>query len=425
MKLLNSHLLPRRTLLKAAGAALALPLLEAMVPAGARAAEATKTPKRMLLVGRALGMHAPFLFPDKVGRDYELTPYLKQLADHRNEFSIISGMSHPGYANGHSAYISLFTGAPWEGIKDPAHLRNTVSVDQVAVEIVGNSTRYPCLVLGGDNCSWNRAGTRLPHEGTPGRVYQKLFVDPTAAEQKQIMRDLDDGRSVLDRVRSEAKRLERQVGPGDRDRMDQYFTSVREAEERLKLENDWAKRLKPKVDMKAPKASFSDNELLDRTRTWYNLIHLAFQTDSTRIVALWIHSHGSVLINGKPTAGHHDLSHHGQDEEKIKQLAEIESNELAELSSLLTKLKESKEAGGRLIDNTMVFHGSNLSNANSHSNVNLPILLAGGGFKHGQHLAYDQKNNRPLNDLYLTMLQRFGVETSEFGGHRSTVSELV
>jgi hypothetical protein len=425
MHLLNSRLLHRRTLLKSAGVALGLPLLEAMLPGGARSwAAAPQSPLRMLLIGRPLGMHTPLLFPEQAGRDYELTPYLQVLAEHRRDMTVISGMAHVGYGNGHSSDIALFTGAPWENIKNPRDIRNTVSLDQVAVEAVRETTRFPNLVLGSDRMSHSRNGTPLPSDGNPSTVFKRLFIEATPEENRRIVRDLQDGRSVLDQVREQAKALERSLGPADRVRLEQYFTSVREAEARLQQDGAWALKPKPKVDAEMQKPVTDERYLLDRTRNFYNLVQLALQTDSTRVVALWIHSHASVFIDGKPTLGHHDLSHHGQDDHKIEQLSLIEREELREFAGLLTKMKATNEEGGTLLDHTLVFHGSNLSNANSHSPKNLPILVAGGGLKHGQHLAYDQANNRPLGDLYLTMLQRFGVETDSFGGSRDTISEL-
>lgn len=425
MHLLNSRLIPRRSLLKAAGVSLALPMLEAMRPLGARAWAATpKAPKRMVVIGRPLGMHTPFLFPSKTGRDYELTPYLNMLAEHRNELTLFSGMSHPGYANGHSTSIALFTGAPWDRIKNERDVRNTVSIDQLAVELVGKQTRHPSLVLGANNCSWSRTGTRVPGESKPHRLFMNLFVEGKPEETLKVKRAMHDGGSVLDQVQEQARSLQRQLGPADRDRLEQYFTSVREAETQLQQDQTWIDRPKPKVDLPPPSQITDERYLIERTRNWYNLVHLAFQTDSTRVIALWIHSHGGVFLDGKATLGHHDLSHHGQDDTKIEQLARIESAELAELSALIGKLKATHENDGTLLDNCMVFHGSNLSNANSHSPHNLPILLAGGGFKHGQYLAYDPKNNRPLCDLYLSMLQRFGLEADAFSTSQSTIAEI-
>lgn len=426
MHLLNSRIIPRRSFLKAAGVSLALPMLEAMTPLGARSWAAThKAPQRMVVIGRPLGMHTPFLFPEKAGRDYELTPYLKLFAPHRNDLTVISGMSHPGYGNGHSTSVALFTGAPWDAIKNDRDVRNTVSIDQVAKELVGDQTRFPSLVLGSNNCSWSRKQTRIPGESKPQRLYTDLFVEGKPEEVKRTRQNLRDGKSVLDHVQEQARTLQGKLAAGDRDRLDQYFTSIREAENQLQQDAIWLDRPKPKVDLPAPSGPLNDQHLIERTRCWFNLVHLAFQTDSTRVIALWLHSGGGIVLGSKQSLGHHDLSHHGQDDMKIEQLAAIETAELAEFALLLEKLKSTPDFAGRLLDHTMVFYSSNLSNANSHSPENLPILFAGGGFKHGQHLAYDRKNNRPLSDLYLTMLQRFGVETDSFAGSKSTISELL
>ena len=427
MHLLNSKLLSRRRFLRAAGVSLALPLLDAMQPAGLRtpaAKAATAPPRRLVFIGQPLGLHTPNLFPVETGRDYTETPYLKALGC-RNDLTVLSGLSHPEYKAGHSADVALLTGAPWDRIKNDRDQRNTISVDQEAVEVVGRQTRYPCLVMGSNNFSWNRRGVRLPGDNNASTVFARLFIDGKPDEVKRVVRDLQDGRSIMDLVRDDAQRLQNRVGPGDRDRLDQYFTAIREAEQRLAQDEAWAAKPKPKVAAKQPNFPSGEEYLLERVRQWYDLVHLALQTDSTRVITLWLHGHGPVTLpDGKRSQHYHDLSHHGQSDDKIALLSQIETEEMRLLGSLLGKLKGTAEEGASLLDRTMLFFGSNLSNANSHSNQNLPIILAGGGFKHGQHIAFDPKNNKPLCNLYVTMLQKFGIEASRFGSSTGTIGEL-
>jgi len=427
MHLLNSKLLARRRFLRAAGVSMALPLLDAMLPAGLQtpaAKAAAAPPRRMVFIGQPLGLHTPNLFPTDTGRDYTETPYLKVLG-HRHDLTVISGLSHPEYKAGHSAEVALLTGAPWDRIKNDRDQRNTISVDQEAVEVVGRRTRYPCLVMGSNNFSWNRRGVRIPGDGNASTVFARLFIDGKPDEVKRVVRDLQDGRSIMDLVRDDAQRLQNRVGPGDRDRLDQYFTAIREAEQRLAQDEAWATTPKPKVAAKQPNFPSSEEYLLERVRQWYDLVHLALQTDSTRVITLWLHGHGPVALpDGKRSQHYHDLSHHGQSDDKITLLSQIETEEMRLLGSLLAKLKGTAEEGESLLDHTMLFFGSNLSNANSHSNQNLPIILAGGGFKHGQHIAFDPKNNKPLCNLYVTMLQKFGIEANRFGSSTGTIGEL-
>ncbi|MBI1368367.1 MAG: DUF1552 domain-containing protein [Planctomycetes bacterium] len=419
--------LSRRTFLRGCGVSLALPLLDAMIPAAARGADLAATPKRLVFVGRNLGLHPPFLFPKETGRDYTPTPYLKLLADHRRDMTIFSGLSHPNYPAGHSGDIALLTGAPFDAIRNPRNLHNTISADQVAAEVVGDKTRFTNMALGGWTLSWSRNGTRLPADGRVDRVFRDLFIDGKPDEVQRAVRDLRDGRSIMDTLGDETRSLQRRVGPADRDKLDRYFTAVREAELRLAQNEVWASKPKPKVDMKPPKYLSDEKYLIEKSKMWYDVMHLALAIDSTRIITLWLGQNGSVQLPGEkaPTSlTHHELSHHGQDPAKIEELSRIEAQEVMAFDDFLTKLKGSGESAGSLLDHTQVFFGSNLSNANSHSNQNLPILLAGGGYKHGQHVAFDKDNNTPLCNLYLSMLQKFGVETDAFGTSSGNLNQI-
>ena len=418
---LNTRLLSRRTMLRATGVAIGLPLLDAMFPAGLRAEGKAErlAPRRMVLISRPLGTHASFLFPEKAGMDYESTRYLKLLDDHRGRFTLFSGLSHPGHAHHHSE-PGLFTGVAGEFIRSEKDLRNTISLDVLAAEQVGRETRFPCIGLGGAH-SYNRKGVRMPSFGSAEAMFRQLFVDGTPDEIAREIQRLRDGQSILDGVRQQARDLARNLGAGDRERLDTLLTSIREAEERLTQDEAWVNKPKPKVQYQT--REFREKELVEKSRQWFDLIHLALQTDSTRVINLNIFSHGPVNVEGV-NMDHHEASHHGQDEAKIEQLAKVEEAEYRVFNELLAKLQGCSEGNESLLDRTMVFHGSNLGNASAHTSQNLPILVAGGGFKHAGHVLYDRENNRPLSNLYVRMLHQMGIEADKFGTSTGVLSEI-
>jgi len=418
-------LLSRRTFLRGSGTLLALPLLEAMLPRGsAAAATATAASKRrMVVICTGLGLHLPYLNPEEGGRDYKLTPYLEPFADLRNDFTVFSGLSHPAVDGGHSSESSFLTAAPHPGA---VSFRNTISMDQLAVEKLHPDTRVPFLTLsqGGLGLSWTRSGVRVPTEEKASRLFAQLFMEGTAEEVRQQTQRLKDGRSIMDTVSDRAKSLQRNVGARDRETLDQYFTSVREVEQRLGAAEEWAKRPKPKVDYAQPKDPTVPGDIVTRQRLMLDLVRLALQTDSTRIVTLFFNGSSLVPPIEGITTDWHNLSHHGRDPGKLEQLKIIELTELRLLANFLTALKGSTEEGETLLDRTMVMYGSNLGNASSHDTRNLPMLLFGGGFKHGQHLKFEAEKAPPLANLHVSMLQRLGIETDTFSSGRGTMAGL-
>jgi hypothetical protein len=324
---LNTQLLSRRTMLRASGVAIGLPLLEAMLPSGVRAEKELKllAPRRMLLISRPLGTHAPFLFPDKPGLDYESTRYLEVLDENRGRFTLFSGLSHPGHAHHHSE-AGLFTGVAGEFIRDPHSMRNTVSLDILAAEHIGSKTRFPSIGLGGAN-SYNRRGVRMPSIGTAAQMFHQLFVNGTPAEVAREVERLREGQSILDGVRQQARAMARNLGAGDRQRLDKLLSSIREAEQRLTQDEAWVNKPKPAV--KYQTRDFSSKELLERSRQWYDLVALALQNDSTRIINLHIQTGTAVSVEGQSIA-HHDMSHHGQDAAKLEQVGPMSPKRAAE-----------------------------------------------------------------------------------------------
>lgn len=394
---------------------LALPLLDAMLPRRSMAAAAA-SPERMVCICTSLGIYPVDFFPKDTGANYTLSPYLELVKEHREHFTVFNGMSHPDQsgADGHSNERTWLTSARHPGL---GGFRNTISVDQLAAEKIGFETRHPFLTLGTNNNSqsYTRSGVMIPAEAKPSKVFEKLFLDGTPDQVKTQMRKIQEGRSIMDTVREEAGRFSKRVGAADREKLDEYFTSVREMEVRLAKAQDWAMKPKPKVDMTMPKDIENQSDLIGRMRLLFQLVPLALQTDSTRVITILVQGRNDVPVVPGVTIDHHNLSHHGQDPMKIEQLRLIEEAELKALNDLLTALRTKTENGAPLLDKTMLLYGSNLGNANSHDTHNLPLLLAGGGFKHQGSVKFDEKANMPFSNLFVTMLQRMKIEVDAFG----------
>lgn len=412
--------LHRRTFLRAAGVSLALPLLDAH----ATGAPAVKPPRRMVCINTPLGLHPAAFFPEKAGKDYALSPYLEVVKEFRDDFTVISGLSHPDVGPSHDSNYSILTGAPHP--EQRAGFKNTVSLDQFAADFLHGQTRYSSLPLSceGFGLAWTKSGAPVPTESWPSSVFAKLFIEGRPDEVEAQKRRLQDGQSILDAVREQAKDARDAAGARDREKLDEYLTSVRELEQRLAQNEAWAKKPKPKVAAKQPQNVQNSTDLIAKTRVWFDLIHLALQTDSSRLVTLQLLGTSGVPPIPGVSLGHHDLSHHGKDPTKIDQLKTLETEKMKTLRDFLKKLKETKEDGGTLLDRTTVFFTSNLADASTHGVKNLPVLLAGGGFTHGRHLAFDPKTNPPLCNLYVSMLQRLGLEVDSFGSSTGTLTGL-
>jgi hypothetical protein len=414
--------LSRRAFLHGTGALLALPWLEAMLPAFAtrtQAAAATTPPRRFLAMNYGLGFHGPHLFPSEAGREYKLTPYLELLKEHRSDFTIFSGLSHAEQngANGHTSELTWLTTAKHPGLPG---FRNSISLDQLLIEKLNPDTRYHALVLnvgGNDSMSWTANGVNIPAESSPSKLFAQLFVDGTPAEVQAQLRELKRGRSILDTVNGEAKKLHRELGKRDQEKFDQYLTSVRELETRIQANEAWAQRPKPKVDAKPPTDVQDRTDIIARTRLMHDLMVLAFQTDSTRFITYKAGGMNAVPKIDGVKQDWHNLSHHGQDDMKIEELTIIEKAEFAEMARLLSLLKGVKEGARTLLDQTIVLAGSNLGNASSHSWRDVPVIVAGGGFKHGQHVVAGGKgnDNARFANLFVQIAHRLDVGIDRFG----------
>jgi len=424
--------LDRRRFLRGSGAALlSLPFLEAMSASLGRralaAGQSDQSPKRFVAMCAGLGFHAPYLFPETPGRDYELPPYLQKLKDHRDDLTVFSGLSHPEQQgnNGHASELTWLTSAQRPGL---AGFKNTISLDQLIANEIGIQTRYPYLALStsGRSLSWTSNGVAIPGESSPAKLFKALFIAGNEEEVASEIRGLERGRSILDTVLGEAKQLERELGTRDRQKLDEYLTAVRDLESRLQQSQGWVKKPKPKVDVEPPTDITDRNDAIGRQRLMYDMIVLALQTDSTRTITFQLGGLNSVPTIPNVNSDWHGLSHHGKDPAKIEELKIIEEAEFAAFNDFLTKMKSVEENGRSLLDHTAILFGSNLGNASSHDWHNLPIILAGGGYKHGAYVAHDAKDNTPLANLFVALAQRMGIETDRFGSSTAeTVDGLV
>jgi hypothetical protein len=415
--------LDRRRLLGAAGVSLAMPLLDRFARGSDTSGE--NSPRRLVCICAPLGFHPPDFFPVQAGTDYEASPYLSQLTPFRSQFTVISGLMHTGNSPGfaHQATASFLTGAPGAGRPG---FRNSISLDQFAAEQIGGETRFPSLVLSGEGLglSWTRTGAQIPADNSPSRVFARLFLEGDSREVQSQLRRLKEGRSILDDVRDQAAGLRHDLGTGDREKLDEYLASVRDLEKRMTRDAVWFRTPKPRVDVKPPTDNPNAADILGRARLLFDLSHLALRTDSTRLITIMLP--GSTYAPPIPgvSLGHHDLSHHGKDPGKLAQLRIVESETMKTVAELLGKLQASREGDSNLLERTAVFVGSNLGDASSHSVKNLPVLLAGGGFRHGGHLAFNPDDPPPLCNLYVSLLQRLGLDTDRFGNGNSTLTGL-
>jgi hypothetical protein len=414
----------RRTFLRgASGAMMALPLLEAS------AADPASPPKRLVAAGVFYGMMPDMFFPETVGRDYEMPRLLKPMEQHRDEFTVFSGLDH-NLSGGHETTKYFLCGIPQNQAKGYQHAN--ISLDQRAAMHVGAATRYPALALGcevddSNYMSWSRHGSQVRPVKGPSSLYDLLFRQQNATARKQHKRQMSERESILDLVRDQAKSFERGLGQADKDKLDQYYTSVRELELKVEQSRLWLNHDKPTSDYKLPRST-SDMTLAQKTPIFYDLMVLALQTDSTRCMTLSFSGLGKDH-GGLPGVNrdYHTLSHHGKEKSAINKLAVIETFYMQQFADFVGKLKAVREPNGKtLLDNTMALFGSGMSNGNSHSNRDLPVVLAGGGFKHGEHKHYarDGRTSTSLCNLYLTMLQQFGLEIDSFNTSTGTLTGL-
>ncbi|MGY8673293.1 MAG: DUF1552 domain-containing protein [Verrucomicrobiia bacterium] len=438
--------LPRRHVLRGLGVSLALPLLDAMVPMALGApskfkplAKSPSVQPRVIFCYIPNGVNIAEWLPQDSGRNYTLSKSLSVLKDHRNDFTVLSGLGHPNCTGGHSGADTWLTGADLKSVPGSDYA-NSVSIDQIISEKHGQNTRFTSLQLADGSgtgsaghshtLSFGRSGTPLPAENSPQRLFNRLFVPESAGDRAATLRRYAEKKSILDSILGDAKKLHRQLGKADQAKLDEYLGSVRETELRVQRLEDWVDVPKPKVDHRNLQLTSQPGNGHDRGM-WVDVMleisYLAFLTDTTRVISYeWSREAGGFGGGGE---GHHQFSHHGGDAAMLTSLAKIDRFHLGRLHRLLNFLKSTSEADGNMLDRTMVLFGSGMNSGSGggHSPKNLPLLIAGGhklGLKHGQHLAHDEKDHPPLANVHLTMAQAMGVETDTFSDSKSTLTGL-
>ena len=421
---MNFRTMDRRQVLRASGVTLALPMLESLVPSGLRAAETAASKakaKRLVCIGAFLGYHRPAFYPETTGRGYETPTLLKPIEEYRDDFSVFSGLDHRA-KNGHGAWENFLCGQQI----------GSYSLDQQVAKTIGEKTRFDSLQLtagkNSRNMNYTKDGVALPMIQRPSVLYRKLFASPDDRARSKYL--LESGVSALDRVLEDANRLKGQVSAQDQAKLDEYFTSVREVEKRMEKQRAGLDEAIPEVDFQLPNYDpVAPTLMLEAEELMYDLIALALQTDSTRVATMFLAGLGQVFtIEGETLqAGYHALSHHGNDPDKIRDLVKVENEHMKCLARFLGQLKTKTDAEGQsLLDSTIVLFGTGMGDASRHSNRDLPTLVAGGGFQHGQHIQTDPEaeNGHLLGDLYITLMQKLGLEADGFSNAKRNMNEV-
>ncbi len=410
----------RRHFLRAAGITVALPALESF-GAPAKATTSAAKAKRVVCIGTYLGFYQPEFFPKQTGSDYKTPTLLKPLENHRKDFTVFSGLDHRA-PNGHGAWNNYLCG------QSP----NSYSFDQMIADQLGQDSRFPSIQLSAGKASrtmsHTKQGVALPMVHRPSVLFSKLFASPEDRARSEYLLRTDH--SALDVVLDDAKRLQNSVSAADKAKLEEYFDSLREVERRMTRQIKGVNDPVPETDYPMPAYDpVSPSLQLEAETLMYDLMALALETDSTRVMSLFISGLGQVFTIGGETlkAGYHALSHHGNDPDAIADLIKVEVEHMKRFNSFLDQLKSKTDVNGEpLLDSTIVLLGSGMGDASRHANSNLPTLVAGGGFKHGQHIQVDRKEpNAPLlGDLYLTLMQQLGMEANSFSNASRNLNHL-
>jgi hypothetical protein len=412
---MNLHSIDRRSFLQGVGVALALPMLESR----ARGAQPQR-PRRILAIGNHLGFYPQAFFPKEAGADYVSSQTLKNIEKHRKDFTVFSNLDD-GAHGGHSGVHAFLSG----GIRKEesgGFPEKNISLDQVAAEHSGSAARFPSITAGlaaGTDMCWTRTGVRIPPVNNPARLFEALFVQSSKAERDLERTRLGHRGSVLDALRDSAKSLHGDLNSADRDKLDQYLTSVRDVERRLQMSETWLDKPKPKPGIKA--VTDEERMHIEEMPLFFDLLTLALQTDSTRVATFEIPMGFTTSDLDNVTSGYHGLSHHSKGENKLEQLKVVEDYIFTQVNRLFDGLQEAK-----IFDDTLVVMGSGMSDGSKHSNKDLPVLLAGGGLKHQGHVVCpaDKHKRVPLSNLWLSSLQWFGIERESFGKSSGTFSQM-
>ncbi|MCM8542584.1 MAG: DUF1552 domain-containing protein [Lentisphaeraceae bacterium] len=413
----------RRSFLKTAGICLALPYMPSLI--GQTKRDSDVSPNRLLFFDVWLGLEASAFFPKNEGKNYTLSPTLKPLEPLKDKFTVFSNVEHIHVNGGHRSQHALLSGVM---LSDAAQFaEGNITADIKASEHVGVKTRYSSLHIGihsGNNrMSWTRNGNSVPMVTKLNDLFRMLFVDDSKSVKARNNRALAENSSVIDVIMNQAKGVNKQLDKEDKEKLDEYLTSVRETEKKLQTKRDWID--KPKPEVKAPKdlggSIYKDTEQV--YETYYDLVLMALKTDSSRVVSMQFPGGGAPVSLPGIDTGYHLLSHHGKDPERLKQLHIIEQHHMYQLGKFMMKLQNIKEGNSNLLDKTSIFMSGCMGNASSHSNRRLPALLAGGGFKHQGHMK--MKQTTEMTNIYVTMLQKFGMNIDKIGPSTGNLNELL
>jgi hypothetical protein len=417
----------RRQFLHGVGVALTLPWLESWSPKAVPTGAASSTqPKRLVCFGVDLGMYAGAWIPKEAGKKYTLPTYFEPLKDFRNEFTILSGSDHPGVTGGHRGVPAFLSGV-YDPIKigSAEVLRNSVTIDQFVANRIGTTNRFESLQVSATNIvpphlmSWNEKGVSLQPSGDTRAIFKRLFVndpDPKRAEQAFL-----SGKSVLDTVMADAKNMSKELSLDDHGRLEEYLSGIRDVEKRIERQRQWVNTPKPTAEVSEEKTT-TYHENLD---VILELTALALQTDSTRVISVQLTESGlPIEVGNIRVGGYHAQSHHGQDPKTLAELMAIETEHMNCLATFMKRLKATKEKDSNLLNQTQILMGAGMGNASSHSNRSLPIMLAGGGLKHGSHII--AKKDTPLCNLFTTILHGMNISSEKFSNSNGNYdSELL
>ena len=415
----------RRLFLRGTGISLALPMLESLRPvaiAKGQNIEDAPPAKRFVCVSPDYGIYPPAFFPEQAGRDYVMPKTLKMMERHRQDMSVFSYLDHPGVGGGHACTRTLLNGI--KASDADGDRSRLLSLDQFIARGFGMENRFPALVTGnGAPISYTETGIPVPSVPTPDRFFNLLFVDEDAKTKDRQRQALGDNASILDVLLEDSRSLQPRLASQDRVKLDEYLTAVRETERKLLRRRDWIDISKPKV--KAPKQdedSYGQSDYPYDMSLFFEVMVLALQTESTRVLTYQMPGGNRMFPFDGITMGYHTLTHHGKDPEKAGQIQIIDRYYLTQLASFVDRLKKTKDREGQpLLDSTVVLFGSGMGNASSHSSRDVPVLVAGGGLKHGRYLARDAKNNTPLCNLFVHLLNQMNINTEKFA---SSTGEL-
>lgn len=442
-----SKTLSRRFILRAAGASLALPFLDAMMPSRLIAAPSTFKPlpsspaahPRLICCYVPNGVNILKWKPQQTGMDAELSPTLEPLSRHRSDLTVLSGLGHPASDGGHSGADTWLTAADLDAVAGRDY-SNTISIDQRIAEVHGVETRIPSLQLSdrsgsgsamhSHTLSFDRSGTPLPAEDSPRRLFERLFVPESDRDRQAMLNRYQLRRSILDSVSDQSKQLGKRLGKEDRDKLAEYYNSVRATEQRIERLESWIDVPKPTVDPKDLQLGSKPHDAHDRPM-WLDVMleisYLAMLTDTTRVITFqWSREAGGYGGGGE---NHHELSHHGGDAGMLDKLAKIDQFHTSRLARFLDLMADTAEGEARMLDSTMVMFGSGMNSGEGgeHSPKDLPLLIAGGkslGLKHAGHVAHDKQNHPPLANVLLTLAQKAGWESDQFADATGTLTPI-